>query len=194
MAALVHWLHARGARRPWMVGWRQQPAMAPCRWWEARQTGFATACAGLGLAAPPVVDPLANPQFAFDQAGLLDQARILAGYLIEPLQAGADAFLMLNDGPALIIGAALRLLGRQANRDVLVTGFDNCVGSVPLEFQRLCPGGPLATFDKDEVAIGARLIEVLVQRRAGRLPPEPQRLVVPGRLVELPPSLAPVPG
>ncbi len=193
-AALVRWLHARGARRPWLVGWRQQPALAPCRWWAARQAGFAAACAESGLAAPPALDPYGNPQFTFDQAGLLDQARILAGFLLEPLQAGADAFLMHNDGPALIISAALRLLGHRAEREVLVTGFDNCADSLPPDFRRLCPGGPLATYDKDEASIGARLVEVLVQRRSGRLPPEPQRLIVPGRLVELPPSLAPVPG
>ena len=188
IAALVHWLHARGVRRPWMVGWREQPPRPPSLWWNARLAGYAAACSALNLTVAPTVEPFGISKFSYDEESLIDQARILAGYILEPLESGADAFLMMNDGPALIIGRALQNLKKIFTHNVQTTGFDNCLTAFPATYLALCGKKPVATFDKDESANGVQIIELLLQRIAGRLPSVPQRVLVPGRVVECEPS------
>ena len=188
-AALVHWLYARGVRRPWLVGWREQPPRPPSLWWNARQAGYAAACSSLSLPVAPTIEPFGTSDFSYDEKSLIDQARILAGYILEPLELGADAFLMMNDGPALVIGRALQNLQRIFTHDVQITGFDNCLTAFPAAYLALCGKKPVATFDKDELANGVQIIELLLQRLAGRLPSVPQRVLVPGQVVECKPSV-----
>jgi DNA-binding LacI/PurR family transcriptional regulator len=118
----------------------------------------------------------------------LDQrARQYAGFLIEWLRGpdAADAILVATDADLYPVARACRLCGREPGRDVLLAGYDN--------FWEACwerehePLVPAATVDKDNHACGVALVDLLLERIAGRLPAEPQRrwivpqLVVPER-------------
>jgi hypothetical protein len=55
--------------------------------------------------------------------------------------------------------AALRVHGRQPNRDVLLVGYDNMWDD--METRQWEPMGPVATVDKKNLAIGAELMALL---------------------------------
>lgn len=187
---VVHWLYAQGVRQPYLLGIRTLGGTAPSMWWNERQAGFAAACSELGLSVSPPCIALEDPEFDYGQHGLDEQARIFSGYLIAPLAAGADAFLCVNDLPAFSMAKALRLLGRKPNRDVLLAGFDNNQLVVSRDFWTMAGGGPLVTYDKKDVAMGEALIDLLMQRRRHTLPSIPQRVTLPGQLIELDPVAA----
>jgi DNA-binding LacI/PurR family transcriptional regulator len=187
---LVHWLHAKGARKPWLLGLRTVSNSFSTIWRAERQAGFKTACTELGLPIPPHCMPLEDPHFRYVRESLYEQARIFAGYLIDPLAEGADAFLCANDVPAFSMAKALHLLGRIPNRDVLLAGFDNNHLVVPTDFWSLAGGGALVTYDKFDSSVGEKLLDVLMQRRQHDLPSSPQRITLPGKLIEMNPESA----
>lgn len=107
----------------------------------------------------------------------------LAGHIAQLLCGSdpVDAIMLGNDGQAIVAAAALRLLGREPGKDVLLVGYDNMwAGCIELRWE---PGVPAATVDKCNSQIGRELVRLLMDRVEGRLPPDPQRRVVPSQLV-----------
>jgi len=175
--ALTRHLVARGRRRIlrfWCLPGDKH-------WLQQRNRGYERAVREAGLAALPMVR---TPHLdARSRAEFDHLVRVLAGYLSEHVRGphAIDALMTGTDLHAIQAGAALRLLGIEPNRDILIVGYDNTWRDLPeREWERT---RPVATVDKHNDAIGACLVELLLARVVGKLPPEPQRRVIEPELV-----------
>jgi hypothetical protein len=162
-------------------------------WYHNRVRGYERAMCDAGLqplstelftsldsVLPALHGPLMTPWAKFDI-----ERHQLAGH-IAPLLAGSepvDAIMLVNDGQVIVAAAALRLLGKEPGRDVLLVGYDNIYADCPE--RQWESAGPAATVDKCNSQIGQELVRLLVERVEGKLSPGPQRRIVPSRLVVL---------
>jgi DNA-binding LacI/PurR family transcriptional regulator len=162
-------------------------------WYHNRVRGYERAMRDAGLpplspelftsldsVLPPLHGPLLTPWVKFDI-----ERHQLAGHLA-PLLTGSepvDAIMLVNDGQVSVAAAALRLLGKEPGRDVLLVGYDNIWADCPE--RQWESAGPAATVDKCNSQIGQELVRLLVERVEGKLPIGPQRRIVPSRLVVL---------
>lgn len=175
---LARWLLARG-RRHIRQYWTLTPGS--CAWAIARQRGYERAMREAGLEPlEPVVSLDATYAVNEGAAAFLARSQAAAGALL-PFALGSqktDALMVVTDGSVASVVSALRMLGKTPNADIEIVGYDNYWDQT---YQRaLEPVGPLATIDKNNIEAGRLLTELLLARRAGTLPPEPQvRLVKP---------------
>ena len=111
------------------------------------------------------------------------QSRLMAGYLVEHLHGpnAIDAIMAPSDAIIGHLCAALRVHGKQPNRDVLLVGYDNMWDD--METRQWEPLGPVATVDKKNLAIGAELMALLKQRMNGELFEKGQRRMVSPELI-----------
>jgi DNA-binding LacI/PurR family transcriptional regulator len=108
------------------------------------------------------------------------RVRYLAGYLVEHLRPDnpVDAIMVATDAEALAVLAACRLFGRT---DVVVTGYDNRWQSeIEHQWER---GRPFATVDKANHRLGEEMVDMLVDRINGALPPEPQKRLIEQQVI-----------
>ena len=183
---LTRWVITQGRRQ--IVNMSGKPGDQ--YWYQTRLRGYERAMREADLQPrPPVlfasIDDLLPSRLTPSRTKFDIERHELAGYLL-PLLSGSDpvdAIMLGNDGVASVTAAALRLLGREPGRDVLLVGYDNiwaeCVG------RQWEPAVPAATVDKCNSQIGQELVRLLMDRVEGRLPKEPQRRVVPSRLIVL---------
>jgi DNA-binding LacI/PurR family transcriptional regulator/DNA-binding transcriptional regulator YhcF (GntR family) len=189
---LTRWLLASGRRRIL----RFRPLANPPLYWQTqRDAGYERAMHEAGIQPLPLAHFPELPSIhGHDDRGLTDDAqtrfattiRIIAGHLIEHYANPAtapDAIVAVTDADARLIGAALRLLGRTPQRDVLVTGYDNTWADDPEKIFEPTP--PAATVDKNNHLVGEALANLLIDRVGGTLQPEPQRRLVTPRLIVL---------
>ena len=111
----------------------------------------------------------------------------LSGHLAPYLMADEpiDSVVALVDAHVPAICAALKRCGREPGKDVMVVGYD-AAWADSLEW-RLCPIPPAATVDKNNLAMGRAMAELLEDRLVGRLSPEPQlRMIEPTLQVSQP--------
>lgn len=178
---LVDWLHAQGRRHPVQL----LPALPQVLWPEERRRGYQAAAARLGLPVHPrvVFTGLLKDDPRHDHAWEVNR-RYAAGVLVSLFREApaTDAILAVTDPDVLVLAAALRDLGREPQRDVLLVGYDNYLdqGVWELAYET---ARPAATVDKDNLAMGAAMVSLLQRRIAGGLPPAAQRLRHPPRLV-----------
>jgi DNA-binding LacI/PurR family transcriptional regulator len=89
--------------------------------------------------------------------------------------------MVVSDREVFTVAAALRSLGVEPGRDARIVGYDNywsdCIERSWEPFE------PDATVDKLNRRTGADMVELLLERAAGQLPPEPQLRVVAPRLI-----------
>jgi DNA-binding LacI/PurR family transcriptional regulator len=189
-AQLTAWLVARGHRRiARFVGDIDETAGAPT-WVRRRREGYEQAMAAAGLQALPGIQTMPftleiEEAVDHDPAAYAHLTRAYAGYLLEHLNAPepVTAFLAINDRIAYRLNGALRLLGKTPGRDVLVVGYD---GSWRDNSERQWePTPPAATVDKQNREIARELVQLLLDRAAGRVPSAPQRRACPPKLVEV---------
>lgn len=181
---LTRWLIAQG-RRQILPFWRF-PQMH--EWLTARETGYLRAMREAGLKPLKPIRTPELPGFNWtmnneSSQNLDDLARVLLGFLFQPLQGPTppDAIMVATDPHAYHVNAALRLLGRQPG-EVAVVGYDNTWRDIIERDWE--PVGPAATVDKQNDQIGRAMCELLLDRIAGKLPPEPQvRRVEPALVV-----------
>lgn len=174
--AAATWLLARGRRRI-------LPLLTLANQWQRdRYAGYRRA---MDIARVPHMEPLAldHPDFG-DEISLAFWARRTAELLAPHVEAGVDAILAISDFEIPLLVHALRRLGKEPNRDVDLIGYDHVWPEVTS--RRFSDIGPLATIDKRNERMGTALVELLLGRLRGQLPPEPQQLAVPPLLVELP--------
>ena len=180
---LTRWLIRRGCRRI-LRYWLLQPAL-PRRpgWLVSRDRGHERAIREAGL---PLLPALEARELLL-ATGSREDFDALAKYSVgqlSPHLAGrqpVDAILCVSDGAVTHVAAACRLLGKRPNADVALVGYDNYWMEVP--GRQWEPTPPLATVDKRNLQIGQALVELLRDRLAGKLPPEPQHRLVPPDLV-----------
>lgn len=178
--ALTRWLIERGRRkilRVWLSDSNHY-------WLDRRSEGYVDGMREAGLEPLPVLRVPAGDRFS---AVLLntppdaqpkvwnDQVRHIAGYLIDwfadPHQR-PDAVMCMTDGHCVHVAAALRVFGIEPGRDVLLTGYDNNWHLVP--YLRFESARPAATVEKHNAQCAQAMVQMLLDRIAGKLPPEPQ--------------------
>ena len=182
---LTRWLISRGRKR--ILNLWGKPGNY--YWNITRRQGYERAMQEAGLEALPTVlftplprnSPDAPPG---DPKGNFEiKAYQLAGHLA-PWIGGADpvdAIMLTNDGDVPPAASALRILGKESGREVLITGYDNQWGSVPEQAWEATP--PAASMDKCNFKIGQEMVRLLMDRAAGRLPQDPQCRVVKPKMV-----------
>jgi DNA-binding LacI/PurR family transcriptional regulator len=175
-------LLAEGCRRP-----AQQVAASDERPWTlARRQGYRRAMAEAGIAEPaPVIAPNLAPIDGEGAAAFEAQARQQIGFLIDRFGPTAserpDALLALNDGFALILAHALRLLGCDPERDLRLVGYDaltEALPDAPYETFR-----PYLTVDRDVYGCGVELVRLLRERLRDGPEAPAKRILVPPRII-----------
>jgi GntR family transcriptional regulator, arabinose operon transcriptional repressor len=179
---LARWLVSQGHRRILNV-WPQATAGY---WFPARYAGYERALREAGLEPLPPLQVLSeHPEFRFDDVWQKD-VRLLSGHLIEYLMGSepVTAIMAHTDSAVPLVAQACMLFNKKASRDITLVGYDNYWRDLKLEDESFVPA---ASVDKRNMAIGQELVSLLLQRRAGTLPEEPQRHIVPARLVVMEP-------
>ncbi len=174
--ALTRWLLGRGRTRIAQV-WS---APASGYWFPARMAGYARAMreAGLEAAAPLIVPVRGHADRAqFESAAAQFESALREG------GAGVDALLVDTDGHVPFVAAALRRMGSEPNRDVLLAGYDNYWQMMDAgDLERTLP---VVTVDKGNWQLGETAVALLWERLAGALPRAPQTRAVAPHLVEV---------
>jgi DNA-binding LacI/PurR family transcriptional regulator len=190
---VTRWLLQRGRRRilpVWQLDtedFDQQP-----RWLAQRLAGYERA---MREADAEPLPPLVYRQLTLwpiDTAERFEQhARLATGYLVEYLHRAKaiDALLAVSDQVAFFVSAALRRLGLEPHKEVLVAGYDNSWRDWPLNDYEST--GPRATVDKRNDQIGAELAHVLADRLSGKFDEAPYTRRVAPTLVEVDLQTAP---
>ncbi len=170
---LTSWLADHGCRRI-LRFWNIDDQDRPQYWTCLRDDGFTTACSEHGLTPLPGVQPPAGLFGVVDQRGFDRQVRMISGLLYEYLKADdpIDAVMVASDHQYYYVAAACRILGVDPEREIRIVGYDN-VWPVYQERQWE-PTMPQATVERDELAIGRQLVELVLDRRRGA-PSEPPR-------------------
>ena len=149
---LTRYCLERGSRRP-LVVWNEPISGY---WYKQRLKGYEKAMHEAGL---PTQAPLVMPDTPMATAADFAHAADLLAQGLKPYLCGpepVDALLVGSDDFAPVTGAALKLLGKQPNSDVLIAGYDN---TWPDIFCRQFDATiPIATIDKDNWGQGEELM------------------------------------
>ena len=182
-AALVRILHERGCRRIlrfWTRGVRE--TVLPS-WYAERDAGYERACRELELEVLPAQvaiapDDLADPREDFEL-----RSRVFAGYLAPYFQGShpPDALLAPSDGIVPFVAAACRLLHQEPGQAVRLAGYDHYWAHI--DQRAFEPYPPDATVDKQHQRIAEEMVNLLLDRIAGRLPKQAQHRSVPVKVV-----------
>lgn len=177
---LCDWLIKKGRKRLLRV-WTQSTESETPEWRKQRDLGYEAAIRAAGLEVLPPIEIPSLPDTKLQTREDYDmRARLILGYLWEHLSGPqpADAILALTDGECYPISTACRLLGKEPQRDITIVGYDNYWQDSPnRQWESV---DPAATIDKLNLDLGRKLMELLLERSSGTLPPEPQaRLVTP---------------
>jgi len=183
-AMLARWLIARGRRRilfldHFAAGGRKE-------WWRReRLAGYRAALAEAGLEPLPEAVALRHARNDATRECFDIHVRATAGCLIEHIRdpRPLDAVMCISDAVVMEAAAALRLCGREPNRDVLLVGYDANHRESSAHFAWE-PTAPLVTVDKRFEEVGRSLVALLMERHAGTAPVEPRRLLVQPRLID----------
>lgn len=178
---LTRWLLNCG-RRQILRAWRVE---GEHDWLTSRNRGFERAMANAGLPALPALRIAGYYKHPDTEERFREASRMTMAYLFEALQRNPqiDAIMAASDAHACEVIAALRMLGREPNRDILVVGYDAMWPHMPLrEWESV---GPVATIDKRNPESAAALVDRLLSRVAGAVPPEPQLNLIAPKLVVL---------
>ncbi len=176
---LTNWLMDQGCRRILMLA---PHTHADLFWWSDRVAGYEAACVEHGVTPlPQSVIPPGHRSWR-GQEGFDDNARRLCGYLAEFVtgtDTPVDALMAPSDGTVFFVAAALRMLGKEPGKDILITGYDNYWGDS--RESKFTSALPAATIDKKNFDLGARLVEELIKSEQGLRVKQQQR--VKGELI-----------
>ncbi|MGF1634928.1 MAG: GntR family transcriptional regulator [Phycisphaerae bacterium] len=132
-------------------------------WVRRRIEGYQRAMAEAGL--QPIEPILTGPMI--ENTGDPERFEVavmqMLGYLVDHHRrfGGIDALLTASDAQVCIAAAALRKLGLVPQKDVLIAGYDNFWSELPERaFEDTVP---FATVDKDNMAIGRKLVSILME-------------------------------
>lgn len=177
---LTRHLISRGCRRILRL-WRFPEEH---HWLNQRSEGYERALTEAGL---PVLPLLRTPRLidkdVLEEPEFRHVVRMLAGYLSEHVLGPEpiDGLMLATDCHAIQAAAALRLLGKKPNEDVLLLGYDNSLNDCT--DRQYESATPVATMDKNNPAIAQALVDLLQKRMTGTLSAEPQTVTVPPRMV-----------
>ena len=169
---LTEWLIGRGRRR--IVPLFPFPPTT-YYWSSERVEGYAGAMRATGLEPLPsavLFDTALDETTDGGRRFRLFRALAVAKLVELRRDGGVDALLCVNDEWTQPVLAAIRDLGLEPNRDILVAGYDNITRAG--QFAGLEKVRPAVTIDKHNEKTAADLAALLLARMAGDLPPEPQ--------------------
>ena len=178
--AIIDRAVADGHRRFLRIrGWN--PAQRACAWHVHQEEGWRAGLLAHGLIAPESIE-IAIP----DESAALDpdhhRPRICAGYIAEHVLSRypPTAFIASSDSLVPELGLACRLLGRE----VAYYGYDN-LHDHPVVGPRMRTTGfrPTATIDLDPQALAEMTVNLLCDRRSGRLNGAQVERLSPVRLI-----------
>jgi DNA-binding LacI/PurR family transcriptional regulator len=184
--ALTKWLISQGRKRILRFWWVPGQGPKDRRYWlEQRDVGYERAIREAGLESIP---PLAVYDPSYKESGDTRQefdfrSRVMAGYLVEYLQGPEpiDAIMAASDGMIGYLSAALRVHGKEPNRDVWLAGYDNMWDD--LDVRQWEPLGPVATVDKKNLEIGSQLMSLLQEQIDGKIFNNGERRVIKPALI-----------
>ncbi len=165
-------LIAQGRRRlASLWGWSSDDHPDQRAWARDRQTGISRACAEAGLAPPRRrVWTGSDDRETAVRAAIVQLAELLTG------PEAPDALLAHTDGAVPVIIAAVRHHGGSVHERIAVAGYDH--------YWRPDLGEPpCASIDKRNAEVGAALVELLLERAAGRAQAMPVTRLIQPRLV-----------
>lgn len=174
-AMLTRWLAERGCRRVLRYWPYRIDRIARPPWLGHRDEGYLNAVRELGLPALDSVEPARPDLPGFEGKALFDmRVRETVGHLVEHVRGPdrVDAILLPTDAFAHEVAAALRLLGLEPNRDVLIAGYDDSSAHCPE--RAFEPIGPAVSVMQDGVGLGTAIVDTLLERR--RHPDRPRIL------------------
>lgn len=179
---LTRWLIGRGCRRI-LRFWcwpKEQPRLD---WLAQRDAGYEDACREAGIEVLPPLQYQGVIRTPMSPEDVQEDAFAAAGRLWEHLRGPqpVDAIMTVSDGMATTVAAACRTLRLVPNQDVAIVGYDNYWHNAPWLAWESTP--PLATVDKQNLLIGQEMVNLLMDRMEGKLPPEPQHRLVAPKLV-----------
>ena len=179
----VHVDHRDGARKltEWLVAHGRRnilpffPFEPEKHWARERLEGYEEAMRAAGLEPRPCAvfgDTALESHAKGERRFRFFKALAVTKLMEIRRECAVDAILCINDEWSLPAIAAIRELGLEPNRDILVAGYDNVTSDAALgEFEALRPA---VTIDKHNEISSADLSELLVARMTGKLPPGPQ--------------------
>ncbi len=185
--ALTKWLIGQGRKRIlriWQINGNGPEDRQ--KWLAQRDAGHERAMKEAGLITLPPIEIYQTPNHATDldnREQFEMRSRMMAGYLVEHLAAPqpVDAIMAVNDSLVASISKALRVYGREPNKDVLLVGYDNMWDDA-LD-NSMDPLGPVATVDKKNLEVGRQLMALLQERIEGKLFESGQQRIVTPELV-----------
>ncbi len=182
---LTRWLLAQGRRRIAMF-FHHTPDLY---WVRSRRAGYERAMREAGIEPLDTIHFEACPfSPELTEAYFTKTSRHMVGYLVDHVSklsgnTPVDALMLESDGLAYPVAAACRLLGREPGSDVLIAGYDGYgMGSWERKFE---PCGPQVTMDKCHPEIGRALVQLLMDRAAGKLSEQPALRAIKPRLLVL---------
>ncbi len=155
-------------------------------WMKARRCGYERAMREAGLEPLPAVQVPPVDSALADRGQFDDYVKRLAGYLLaSPVDCKTiDAVMVVTDRDSFAVASALRLFGHDPERhQPAIVGYDNI--HLDCEERRFEPSVPVATVDKNNTLMGQAMVELLMDRLAGRLPEQAERRVVQPRLIPI---------
>lgn len=175
---LTRWLIEHGRRRIYRQESTQNTEL---RWVRERKKGYERAMREAGLELQPtLVIPIIPDADDGSEQTNETRAHLWTGYLY-PHKQQIDAVLLESDAQVPVLSRALRILGLVPNQDVAMVGYDNYWSELmECQFE---PTPPLATIDKLNRMAGRELIQLILDRSAGKLPPEPVMRTIKPKLV-----------
>ncbi len=182
---LTKWLISQGRRRIlrlWNMQWSGPEEKR--EWIYHRDLGYERAMQEAGLKPLPPLEIYGGVRGPDTPENFQQSARLLAGYLIEYLTMDEpiDAIMGINDSSVPMIAAALKIHGREPNKDILLVGYDNMWQD--MVSSRWESTQPVATVDKRNLEIGSELMRLLQERIQGSLQPQSQhRIIKPDLLI-----------
>lgn len=185
-ADVTRWMLKHGRQR--LLCFQRFPSRRA--WMEARWSGHRRAMAEAGVTPGPLIVTPEITQPAESAEGFAIVTRLLAGFLMERVRGPKpiDGILASTDEHAYQVAGACRLLGLNPGTDVLIAGYDNMAHRCPEA--RHEPAGLAVTIDKDTPTIATWLANVLLEQRSAQQHSSPRHLIVPHRVVEVPPLTA----
>ena len=178
-AMLTRWLIERGCRnilRLWRVPGRHE-------WIDQRNAGHESAMLDAGLTVTPPIRSRPATTAESDEINFEETVCSVLGHLYGSLQGGqpVDAVMVATDMHVPPVAEALRRLGKNPGRDVLIAGYDNtCATDRRLLGARDLPA---VTCDKRNADLAALHADLLLERIAGDLPAAPQSRLTEPELV-----------
>lgn len=176
---LTQWLLSQG-RRAIRQYWTDR---SPSRWAEARRSGYEQAMREAGFAPLTPILRLRGAYPDLSPAELFTaEAQADAGAMIPYTVGGEalDAIMVHTDGHVASVAAALKMLGKVPNQDVMLVGYDDYWEQATSRLMDATP--PAASVNKCNFECGRALLGLLRERLDHSLPPEPQVRLVKSRL------------